>query len=212
MLIRLFLVSIFYLSYSSAITNSIYDVATYVDKKNFYFSGKFYYYDFANSPAHYDFIYETYTGEVLQLRGNDSTSDDLFGWKEIDIVLPTNPLYYFVYLGDFDDDGDSRFDWVLVHVDKKIAYKLIGKSLSDTFVWSAKLPVALDIEGDFVFFEKTFKEEEPSEEEIIQPDSTANANGQNTTNNTTSTESSTVASPNIPTTTDNGSMPPAPPL
>ena len=198
-----------------SITNNIYTVSEYLDKRTYYFSGKFYYHDFANVPAHYDFVYEAYTGEILQLRGNVSNADDLFGWKEVDIPLPSRPLYYFIYLGDFDADNDSRFDWILVHLDKQIAYKLIGKSLSDTFVWSQKLPLSLDVQGDFVAFEKTFMEESSiGTDEAQESSNTQNSTTQeqSQTTNTTTTTNQTTNEPNIPTTPDNGDMPPTPPI
>ena len=197
-----------------SITNNIYTVAEYLNQRNYYFSGKFYYHDFANVPAHYDFVYQAYTGEILQLRGNVSNEDDLFGWKEVNVALPSSPLYYFIYLSDFDADGDARFDWVLVHLDKKIAYKLIGKSLSDTFVWSQKLPVSLGIQGDFVTFEKTFSDEIfTSEDESQEASNTQNSTTQEQSQATnTTTPNQTTNEPNIPITPDSGDMPPAPPI
>ena len=210
MIFKFIFINLITLSLLGAITNSIYDVGRYLDRKNFYFSGKFYYYDFDGSPAHYDFAYEAYTGEILQLRGKNSTVDDLFGWKEIDIVLPSNPLYYFLYLGDFDEDGDSRFDWVLVHLDKKVAYKLIGKSLSDTFVWSENIPVSVNVEGDFVAFEKTFEEEETMQTDNTQTNTQTEASTEPLTEDTSSVQTNTENVPNIPPTIDDGDMPPVP--
>ena len=215
--ITLLALSFFFLTTSlSAITNNIYTVASYLDKKNYYFSGKFYYYDFANVPTHYDFVYKAYTGELLQLRGNVSNADDLFGWKEVDVDLPPSPLYYFIYLGDFDEDGDARFDWVLVHLSKKVAYKLIGKSLSDTFVWSEKLPVTLDVQGDFVAFEKTFADEnlvtQNTEETSTTENTTSQEQSQTSTTTTTNTNNANTNEPIIPVTVDNGDMPPTPPI
>lgn len=141
-------------SLTFAINNNIYDIANYLDKKNLEISGEFYNYDFAGVPAHWDFVFKSTNGVILQLRGNPSTPTDLFGWKEINIDLSLIPDYYFIYLGDFDFDGDNRFDWILIQRSNNIAYKLVGSTINSTFLWSERIPVSFYISNNQVMFTK----------------------------------------------------------
>jgi hypothetical protein len=159
------------LSSSFCINNDIYQIAKFLNNKSFKISGEFFYYDFLNVPSHWDYVFKPINTSIyLQLRGNNPQINDVFGWKKTDIDIVTLSDYYFVYIGDFDLDNDSRFDWLLIRKKNKKAYKLVGSSIDDTFKWSSPLPVTFDIKhpsiifvaDDIVSIESIFVDKEPS--------------------------------------------------
>lgn len=141
-------------SFVLSINNNVNDIAHYLDKKNLSISGEFYSYDFPQVSSHWDYVFKSADGTILQLRGNPTTPSDLFGWKPLDLKIYKVPDYYFIYLGDFDFDGDSRFDWILIQQSKQLAYKLKGITSSSTFNWSQQIPVTFYINNTQVVFTK----------------------------------------------------------
>ncbi len=98
--------------------------------KNFQLSGKFYYYPFYSTDdpnSAFNWVFETPSHRVFQLMGTEPTQDNVFGWKEVKNINIDNPKWFFFYLGDFDNDGDTRFDWVITptDVDSQVLYKLM---------------------------------------------------------------------------------------
>jgi hypothetical protein len=185
------------------INNNLNYIASFLDKRSFPVSGEFYSYDFANVPAHWDYVFKSVNGEILQLRGNPSTYNDLFGWKKVDITLRGMSDYYFIYLGDFDFDQDNRFDWILVQQSKQIAYKLTGVSSNNSFVWGNKIPVTFYISNNQV----TFRKNSNIQYTPISPVQSQPYRPTNTTPITTSTPI-----PKIPAPSGNLEAPPTPPF
>jgi len=90
------------------------------------------------------FKFVKYDG-VYRLLGNEPTQSNLFGWKRVDIV-PNEPQFFMINLGDWDNDGDKRFDWLVLTTDGKSVYKLDGVTDRNTFEYSKKLNISFDID------------------------------------------------------------------
>ncbi len=130
-------------------------------------TGTFTMYDFEGVPNAFDWVFVASDGSVYQLQGSEPTDNDVFGWKRV-AVTPTidHNSWNMIYLGDFDYDGDSRFDWVLYQNqdETKQIYKLAGVSRDGTFVYEK-------IEGLTALVsesEVSFKEERVNEWKVGQ--------------------------------------------
>jgi hypothetical protein len=112
-------------------------------------SGTFGIYDFSDSDVAFDWAFTLSNGTSYQLQGNRPSDDNIFGWKEVNIVTPT-PVWYMFFLGeDVDGDGTRKFDWVLLSTDmsNKAAYKLKGETSSGNFDYSKKLDIDYSVDG-----------------------------------------------------------------
>ncbi len=110
-------------------------------------SGEFAQYDFANVSTAFDWTFTTANGTVYQLQGKAPSSSDVFGWKAVN-VTPETTQWYMSYLGDWDGDGERRFDWVLVGNGSSAVYKLAGVSDEGTFEYSSKIDVPYTVSED----------------------------------------------------------------
>ncbi|MEA2112249.1 MAG: hypothetical protein U9P71_09415, partial [Campylobacterota bacterium] len=82
----------------------------------------------------------TMNGKSYQLRGNQPSDTDVFGWKPVDIVAPTPAWYMFQV--DVDGDGTmGKFDWVLLGASSNYATKLKGVADNGSFDYTGKLDV-----------------------------------------------------------------------
>jgi len=110
-------------------------------------TGEFSQYDFTNVSTAFDWTFTTANGTVYQLQGKTPTSKDVFGWKEVG-VTPGTTQWYMSYLGDWDGDGETKFDWILVGNGSNAVYKLAGVSQEGTFEYSSKIDIAYTVSGD----------------------------------------------------------------
>jgi len=55
------------------------------------------------------------TKDILyELKGYKPSTNNVFGWKAITSIPLSNPQSYLVYLGDIDNNKDTKFDWLLI--------------------------------------------------------------------------------------------------
>ncbi len=105
----------------------------------FSITGKYSMYDFdGDGQDAFDWAFETSEGLIYRLQGEAPTSANVFGWKLVHIT-PTKPLFIMSYLGDYDHDGDSRFDWIVVDLKSKAVYKLEGVNKEGNFEYSDRI-------------------------------------------------------------------------
>lgn len=104
--------------------------ALHLQDKRFDLSGEFKYYALSpkkvqNSASNW--VYETPQGNCYKLFGVTPTRGNVFGWKRIDGSCDMPAVWLFYYIGDFDNDGDTRFDFITVsaNAQKKRVYKLL---------------------------------------------------------------------------------------
>ncbi len=110
-------------------------------------SGEFSQYDFIGVESAFDWTFTTPSGVVYQLQGNAPTANDVFGWKKV-TVTPNEASWYMSYLGDWDSDGNSKFDWILVSNGSNAVYKLSGVTDSGNFAYSSKIDVPYTVSND----------------------------------------------------------------
>lgn len=119
-------------------------------KGEYNIGGTFGKHDFSGVDQAFDWAFTIDGGSSYQLQGNAATANDVFGWKEVAIPMPT-PLWYMFSLGaDIDEDGSMKFDWVLVSTDtnNKAVYKLKGETPTGNFDYSSKIFVDYSISPD----------------------------------------------------------------
>jgi len=115
--------------------------------KSYDVSGSFASYDFAGVESAFDWAFVTPQGAVYQLQGNPPSANDVFGWKPVS-VHPAAPAWYMAYLGDWDNDGNGRYDWILVGNGFDAVYKLEGVSATGTFAYSDPINIEYSISSD----------------------------------------------------------------
>ena len=126
----------------------------------FKIEGAFSAYDFNDVSSDFDWIYQSLDdGSIYQLQGIPPTADNLFGWKQA-YVTPNKTQWYMIYIGDWDNDGDTKFDWILVNPNNTTQiYKLTGVSSTGQFIYSDNLNLPytfLEVDGKkFVQFNNT---------------------------------------------------------
>ncbi|BCD62802.1 hypothetical protein NitYY0826_C1687 [Nitratiruptor sp. YY08-26] len=132
------------------------DVRTFLLSKSFVKSGTFTPYDFAGVSNAFDWVFVLNDGKVFQLQGNAPSVNNVFGWKSVDVDphIGSN-AWNMIYIGDFDKDGQTKFDWVLYANQDKITqiYKLDGVSAQGTFVYKKIDGIRALIDGINVTFE-----------------------------------------------------------
>ncbi len=144
--------------YSSAYADSAVEQALQ-ETTSYPIAGTFSPYDFEptgdNNP--FDWAYTVLSsGKVYQLQGIAPTEESVFGWKEVAIQpsapQPSMPMWYMFRLkGDVDDDGTTKFDWVLVSTTQnQSAYKLAGVADDGTFKYSDKLNIDYKVVGNTI--------------------------------------------------------------
>ncbi len=114
--------------------------------------GTFGSYDFSDAEAAFDWAFTTANGTSYQLQGVAPTSNDLFGWKAVNITTPEPKWYMFSLGNDVDGDGSKKFDWVLLsaNLNNKSVYKLAGVADNQTFKYSAKLDIDYSVNGNTI--------------------------------------------------------------
>jgi len=117
-------------------------------------NGTFSPYDFADAETAFDWAYVTTSGNVYQLQGNTPSDNDVFGWKAVDVKVPESTnSWYMISLGDWDNDGSTKFDWALVKPDGSRVYKLGGVSDTGNFVYEGPLTgIKATVEGNTITF------------------------------------------------------------
>jgi len=117
--------------------------------RNYKIIGIFGEHDFPGVPHAFDWAFTTSDGTSYQLQGRNASANDVFGWKEVNIVTPTPKWYMFKLQGDVDRDGSEKFDWVLASTDlyNRAMYKLAGVDRDGKFKYSSKLKRDYTING-----------------------------------------------------------------
>jgi len=57
------------------------------------------------------------------------------------------------YLGDYDADGDSRFDWIVIDLSTKAVYKLEGVTKEGNFKYSDNIEITPILSDNTLRFE-----------------------------------------------------------
>ncbi len=99
-------------------------------------AGTFTRYDFAGVESAFDWVFVTSDGSVYQLQGNEPSENDVFGWKKVYVTPAIDEnSWNMIYLGDYDHDGNTKFDWVLYQNRQSTEqiYKLAGVTRQGTF-------------------------------------------------------------------------------
>ncbi|SMC09042.1 serpin family protein [Nitratiruptor tergarcus] len=106
--------------------------------RSFNLSGKFKYFAFypeTSQNSAYNWVYETPRGNCYRLHGVTPSRTNVFGWKKINLSCDTPPVWLFYYIGDLDNDGDTRFDFIAISADtkNKRVYRLLPVEPGDFF-------------------------------------------------------------------------------
>ncbi len=114
-------------------------------------SGTFGAYDFdpKGDKGKFDWAFTTSSGKTYQLRGNDPTPDNVFGWASTNIITPPTPAWYMFQV-DVDSDGLGPFDWVLLGANSNYATKLKGVADSGSFEYTGKIDIDYDVSGSSI--------------------------------------------------------------
>ncbi|MRJ02014.1 MAG: hypothetical protein GXO19_01600, partial [Epsilonproteobacteria bacterium] len=119
-----------------------------LQQREFPISGYFYIYDFnRNGRVEYnDWIYVTPNFFTFRLLAVTPTPKNTFGFQQISFPYDLNRKKlkgYFIYLGQFPLDRDSKwkFSWLYIDNKTKKVYKLVGATPDNRFRY-------LDIDGD----------------------------------------------------------------
>ncbi len=123
-----------------------------LSKGSYTINGTFGVHDFSHAEAAFDWAYTTAKGTSYQLQGIAPTSNDVFGWKTVNITTPKPKWYMFSLGSDVDGDGNQKFDWVLLsaNLNNKSVYKLAGVAENQTFKYSAKLDINYSVNGNTI--------------------------------------------------------------
>jgi len=134
--------------------NSVADeVSSAIQGKTYAIDGSFGQHDFMGADSAFDWAFTFFANDTTyQLRGNEPSMNDFFGWKVVDIPTPAAVFYMFALGSDVDGDGSQRFDWVILDPASKRVYKLAGATDEGNFRYSD--PIEIDftlslMEGNF---------------------------------------------------------------
>jgi len=106
--------------------------------KTYDINGTFASYDFAEAEAAFDWAFVMANGTAFQLQGIAPTETSVFGWKAVDVnPTITSSSWNMIYLEDWDQDGDTKFDWVLIknELETSLIYKLGGANENGNFIY-----------------------------------------------------------------------------
>ncbi|MEA2111016.1 MAG: hypothetical protein U9P71_03100 [Campylobacterota bacterium] len=152
-------------SYATSIEDLTKDAL--INKTDYELLGTFGEYDFKGADSAFNWAFTmSSSGKSYQLKGNEPSDDNAFGWKSANITKPT-PLWY-MFPVDIDGDGkNGKFEWVMLSADinKKSAYKLAGANDNGTFAYSGKIDIDYKIDGTSITTGAagTFQESKASE-------------------------------------------------
>ncbi|MEA2111080.1 MAG: hypothetical protein U9P71_03420 [Campylobacterota bacterium] len=118
-----------------------------ISTKTYNVSGSFAPYNFAGVDDAFDWTFVTPTDVVYQLQGIAPSANDAFGWKKV-TVNPSTPSWYMSYLGDWDSDGNGKYDWILVGNGFDAVYKLEGVTATGNFAYSQKIDIEYSVSSD----------------------------------------------------------------
>jgi hypothetical protein len=139
-------------SYEPAEVNrsAVYDTLIHGE---FDIAGRYSMYDFDNDgQGAFDWVFQTPEGKTYRLQGEAPTDENIFGWKLVN-VRATEPSYIMSYLGDYDADGDSRFDWIVIDLSTKAVYKLEGVTKEGNFKYSDNIEITPILSDNTLRFE-----------------------------------------------------------
>lgn len=141
--------TIFTCSYAASIEDITKD--TLINSGSHTLSGTFGAYDFdpKGDKNKFDWAFTTSNGKTYQLRGNNPTPDNVFGWAAKDIATPPEPAWYMFQV-DVDGDGLGRFDWILLSAKGAYATKLDGVADSGSFEYTGKINIDYEVSGTSV--------------------------------------------------------------
>jgi hypothetical protein len=112
-------------------------------------------YDFINVDNELDWVFISKSRKVYQLQGD--SSNGVFGWKRV-YVVPTSKAYAMIQIGDWDVDGDGKFDWLAVDKSSNRVYKISGVNDSGRFIFLDYRPINVEFEfsenEEFITFTK----------------------------------------------------------
>ncbi|MEA2111122.1 MAG: tetratricopeptide repeat protein [Campylobacterota bacterium] len=115
-------------------------------------TGAFSPYDFKDVGTAFDWTFTTANDKVYQLQGKAASDNDVFGWEEVD-VTPNSAAWHMIFLGDWDGDGNSKYDWLLLaNSTKKSVFKLAGVTNEGLFEYSDIIDIPYSINGNAVVF------------------------------------------------------------
>ncbi len=102
----------------------------YLDGRSYEIDGKFYSYDFDGDGIIFydDWIYISQNGSIYRLFGVNPTSNNRFGWQEIELPqdFQTKGEFqgYFIYI-NYPNDRDHTYSWIYIKRNGNI-YKLLS--------------------------------------------------------------------------------------
>ncbi|RLA72292.1 MAG: hypothetical protein DRG24_03355 [Epsilonproteobacteria bacterium] len=120
---------------------------TLMERKNYTVDGSFGQYHFSDTDSSFNWAYTTMDKKTYQLKGTDSSDQNVFGWKATEVKEPKALWYMFALEDDVDNDGSEKYDWVLVSTDMqyKAIYKLEGMADNGTFKYGEKLNLSYQV-------------------------------------------------------------------
>jgi len=126
---------------------------TLTSQGSFEVSGTFAQYDFEGVDTAFDWVFALPNGDVYQLQGVEPSESSVFGWAPVDVTPVFNESSWKMsYIGDWNNDGDSKFDWILVSADGSLVYKLAGVTDSGNFDYEGPISVPAKFVGDTIVF------------------------------------------------------------
>ncbi len=130
-------------------------LAGYLAGKTFKINGWFAEHDFENAPTSFDWAYVTPEGDVYQLHGNQPGQESVFGWKKVYFGVSRDEFKYaMVFVGDWDRDGSTKFDWIVINLSTHKVDKLAGANANGTFRY---LEGGINIDAEIGDNEITFR-------------------------------------------------------
>ena len=145
-----------HITYPTNVSHQLFDA---IANHDFDISGSFAAYDFGEDGKidPFDWTFVLPNGRIFQLQGNTPTDTDIFGWKET-VITPNDSTFLMAYMGDWDNDGDARFDWLVLDIANQKVYKLNGVvetgAYAGTFDYLGPIEIQLNITDTQVLFEK----------------------------------------------------------
>ncbi len=131
-----------------------------LENKSFRFAGNFYPYPFwdKNDPrSAFNWIFETPSKKIYQMHGTTPASNNVFGWKRVDIRPLSDPSWRFYFLGDIDHDGDTRFDFLTVsYSGGKRVFKLLPTPIGSFFKYQNMGFMHFDADDRSIRFHRGF--------------------------------------------------------